>query len=212
MIEGQHGERGGDPEQLLQEARRGNPEALGKLLAMYHSYLRLFSRVQIDRRLQGKADVSDLVQETCALAYDAFEDFRGETEQEFLAWLRQILISRLARLIRRYQTQARDVRLERELGEALDRSSVVASEIVSSRSTPSRRASRREEAVLLANAIADLDEVHREIIVLHHFEDLPFGTIAERLGRTEEAVKKLWVRGLAALKRRIEEHFHGWPE
>ena len=206
------GGQGDDPERLLQEARRGDPEALGKLLAMYCSYLRLFSRVQIDRRLRGKADVSDLVQETFALAHHAFENFRGETEQEFVAWLRQILISRLARLIRRYETQARDVRLERELGEAFDRSSVVANEIVSSRSTPSRRASRREEAVLLANAIADLEEVHREIIILHHFESLPFGTIAERLGRTEEAVKKLWVRGLAALKQRIEEHFHGCPE
>ena len=209
MSHGERGERGGNPEALLHMARMGDAHALERLLGMYRSYLLLFSRVQVRGRLQGKADVSDLVQETLFVAHRAFHHFEGETEGELVAWLQQILASRLARLIRRYSTQARDVRLEQELVDALSRSSVVAGQLAASHSTPSRCAARREEAVLLADAMADLNEVHREILILHHFEDLPFSKVAERLGRKEDAVKKLWFRALAALKTRIEEHFHG---
>ena len=207
MIDSRNGQQGDDPETLLHRARLGDAEALAQLLEMYRNYLRLVSRVQVDRCLQSKADVSDLIQETMFIAHRSFHEFRGDTEMELLAWLRQILVSRLAHLIRRYQTQRRDVGLETELDEALDRSSVVARTLVSSHSTPSRRAARREEAVLLANAMAALSEDHREVLTLRHFQHLSFAEVAMRMNRTQDAVKKLWVRALAALKIQIEEYF-----
>src|SRR5438552_18698210 len=105
---------GPDPEQLLVLARAGSGGALGQLLERYRSYLTLLARLQISRRLQGKVDAADLVQETFLAAHRNFVRFRGTTEAELVSWLRQILASRLAKLMRRYWgTQSRDVRLER---------------------------------------------------------------------------------------------------
>src|SRR5262245_50828169 len=101
-----------DPEQLLHRVRAGDGPALGQLLERYRAYLVVLARVQIGRRLQGKVDAADLVQEAFLGACRDFPQFRGTTEPEFLGWLRQILASLLANLIRHYQgTQRRDVRL-----------------------------------------------------------------------------------------------------
>src|SRR5262245_16965615 len=104
-----------DPDQLLNHARTGGPEARGRLLHQYNSYLNILARLQIGRRLQSKVDASDLVQETFVQAHQFFDTFRGTTEAELMAWLRQILASRLAKMVRRYGTHGRDIRLERDM-------------------------------------------------------------------------------------------------
>src|SRR5262249_21295360 len=115
-----------DPEQLLRLARAGSSPALGRLLELYRRYLTLLARLQIGRRLPGRPDPADLVQETLMEAHRNFAQFRGTGEAELIAWLRQILASRLGELIRRYlATQRRDVRLERALAVDLDASSRV---------------------------------------------------------------------------------------
>src|SRR5438477_4550466 len=113
-----------DAEQLLLRARAGDVPILGRLLERYRAYLVVLARVQIGRRLQGKVDASDVVQEAFLGACRDFPQFRGTTEPELLGWLRQILASLLANLVRRYQgTQRRDVRLERQLAVELEQSS-----------------------------------------------------------------------------------------
>src|SRR5438105_6875984 len=105
-----------DPEELLRRARAGSASALGELLELYRNYLALLARLQIGRRLQGKVDPADLVQETFLEAHRDFAQFRGSTDVEFAAWLRRILVRNLANLLRSfYGTQGRDIRLEREL-------------------------------------------------------------------------------------------------
>src|SRR5438132_12462955 len=112
------------PEELLRRARAGSASALGELLELYRNYLTLLARLQIGRRLQGKLDAADLVQETFLKAHRDFVRFRGSTEAEWVSWLRQILAGNLAHELRRYYgTQRRDVRLERTLEEDRDRSS-----------------------------------------------------------------------------------------
>src|SRR5260370_10077918 len=109
-----------DPEQFLCLARAGSVPALGQLLELYRNYLSLLARLQIGRRLQGKVDASDLVQETFLRAHRDFAQFRGNTEEEFLSWLRQLLSARMSDLIRHYLgAKRRDVRLERELADGL---------------------------------------------------------------------------------------------
>ena len=99
----------------LHLARAGSVSALGELLELYHGYLSLLARLQIGRRLQGKVDAGDLVQETFLGVHQHFAQFRGTTEAEFVCWLRRILASKLADILRRYCGTRRDVRLEREL-------------------------------------------------------------------------------------------------
>jgi RNA polymerase sigma-70 factor, ECF subfamily len=194
-----------DPEQLLREARVGNAATLGQLLELYRRYLALLARVQIGQRLQGKADASDLVQETFLEAHRQFGNFRGTTEAQFVCWLRKILAANLADLLRRYLgTQGRDVRLEREIEGAFDQSSVLLDRgLVAEQSSPSQQASGREQAVLLADALAQLPDDYREVLVLRHLEGLSFPDVARRMGRSLDSVEKLWMRALARLRQRV---------
>jgi RNA polymerase sigma-70 factor (ECF subfamily) len=192
---------------LLGQARAGDVAALGQLLESYRAYLGVLARVQIGRRLQGKADPSDVVQEAFLGASRDFVQFRGQTEAEFRAWLRQILASLLANLVRHYQgTQRRDIRLERQLSVELDQSSVALDRgLVAPGSSPSQKAAGREQAVVLANALARLPEEWRDLLILRHLEGLTFTEVSERLGRTIDVLKKQWPRALAALRRLLEK-------
>jgi RNA polymerase sigma-70 factor (ECF subfamily) len=196
-----------DPEQLLQEARAGDGSALGQLLERYRAYLVVLARVQVGRRLRSKVDAADVVQETFLGAARDFRQFRGTTEPQFRAWLRQILASLLANLIRRYQgSQRRDVRLERQLALELEQSSDALDRgLVAPQSSPSQQAMRREQSVLLAEALGRLPEAARELLILRHLEGLTFPEIAQRMGRTLDSVKKQWPRALASLRRLLEE-------
>jgi RNA polymerase sigma-70 factor (ECF subfamily) len=190
---------------LLQQARAGDEAAMGQLLESYSRYLTLLARVQIGRRLQGKVDPGDVVQETFLEAHRQIGQFRGVSEGEFVVWLRRILAGQLALLLRKYLgTKGRDITLERELAVQLDHSSqVLDGGLVASHSTPSQHASRREQAVLLADALAKLPEDYREVIILRHLEALTFGEVARRMNRSEDSVQKLWVRALASLRRSL---------
>lgn len=191
-----------NPEHLLREAKAGDVATLGRLLELYRRYLSLLARAQIGQRLQGKVDASDLIQETFLDAHRNFAAFRGGTEAEFVGWLRQILAANLTDLLRRYLgTQGRDVRLEREIKDALDQSSVLLDRaLLSPQSSPSQQAERREQGVLLADALDRLPEDYREVLVLRHLEGLAFPEVARRMGRSVDSVEKLWMRGLARLR------------
>jgi RNA polymerase sigma-70 factor (ECF subfamily) len=197
---------GPDPERLLAEARAGDAGALGELLELYRNYLSLLARLQVGRRLQGKVDATDLVQETFLEAHRDFRQFRGHTEPQLIAWLRRILATNLANLVRRYQgTRRRDLNLERELTFELDQSwQALDRGLVAQQSSPSHQAARREQAVLLADALERLPEDYREAIVLRQLEGLSFPEVARRMDRSEDSVKKLWARGLARLRRSLE--------
>jgi RNA polymerase sigma-70 factor (ECF subfamily) len=194
-------------EDLLHLARAGDAGALGQLLERYRPYLALLARLQIGRRLQGKADCADVVQEVFLEAARQFARFRGETEPELAAWLRQILAGCLAHLVRRYcGTQARDVRLERTLEYDLDQSSIAINRgLIAVQSTPSQRASRREQAVQLSDALAQLPDDYREVIVLRHLEGLTFPQVAEQMGRSLDSVEKLWLRAVTRLRQAVGE-------
>jgi RNA polymerase sigma-70 factor (ECF subfamily) len=195
------------PERLLALARAGEQLALGKLLELYRGYLTLLARLQLGRRLQGKADPADLVQDTFLDAHRSWGRFRGTTEAELLSWLRRILAARTADLLRRYLgSQRRDVRLERELAAELERSSQdLDAGLLAKQDSPSKQVARREEGVLLAAALALLPEDYREVLILRHLEGLTFPEVGQRMGRSLDAVKKLWTRALDNLRRSLKD-------
>lgn len=198
-------EAASDSERLLRRARAGDAAARGELLELYRRYLALLARLQIGRRLQGKVDASDVVQEAFLKAHRHFAQFRGKTEAELVGWLRQILLTQLVNLVRRHQgAQRRNVLLERDLALELDRSSrELDAGLFARESTPSQQASRREQAVLLADALEELPKDYREVIILRHLEGLTFAQVAQRMGRSQDSVDKLWVRALARLRRSL---------
>src|SRR5262245_22923616 len=191
--------------ELLRRGKAGCQEALGRLLIRYGNYLALLARLQVGRRLQGKVDASDLVQETFLKAHRDFACFRGASEAELLAWLRQILAATLAGSIRRYLgTQRRNLRLERQLTDEIDQSSQALGPLLASpHSTPSEQAARREQAVLLADALSKLPDHYREVIILHHLEGHSLAESARRMERSEDSVQKLWTRALIQLRQAL---------
>lgn len=190
-----------DLQRLIDSARRGSRPALGRLLEAYRQYLHLMARLQIDRHLQAKLSASDIVQETFLQAQQAFPQFHGTQEGELMAWLRKILASRLANAALHFRAARRDMNLERRLDADLDNSSQqLGRRLVVPTSSPSASAQRREQSVLLADALGELPTHYREVIVLKHLEGLSFTDIAQRMDRTVASVKNLWARGLTKLR------------
>jgi RNA polymerase sigma-70 factor (subfamily 1) len=171
----------------LDAARQGDSAALEGLLESYRNFLRLLAQTAIDVSLQGKADPSDLVQETLMKAYRQFMQFRGNTEVELTAWLRKILVRALADLVRQYKVSAaRKVTRERSLEQVMNDSSNAAKQIIaSSVESPSSAAERREMGVLLADALAELSPDYQQVIRLRNIESLDWPEIAITDRRTE---------------------------
>jgi RNA polymerase sigma-70 factor (ECF subfamily) len=190
-------------EQLLASAREGDPRSLGELLEKHSAYLTLLARLQINRRLQGKVDPADLVQETFLEAHKHFPIFRGKSAAEFACWIRQILAGVLSNVVRRYMgAQSRDVRLERQLVWELDHTSQVLDRgLVGRQSSPSQQAARNEQGLVLAEALHRLPPDYRDVIVARQLEGRTFPEVATLMGRSEDSVQKLWVRALAQLKK-----------
>jgi RNA polymerase sigma-70 factor (ECF subfamily) len=193
-------------EQMIQQARGTDPVAVAGLLETFRNYLRLLARTGIGPALQGKADPSDVVQDTLLKAHQNFGQFHGRSEAELASWLRQILARNVLDLGRRFSgAAARDVGRERSLEAALDASSQALGNVVAAaRSSPSAAAQRRELSLVLADALADLSPDYREVIILRSIEERDWDDVAARMGRSLGAVRMLWARALKELRPLLE--------
>jgi RNA polymerase sigma-70 factor, ECF subfamily len=200
-----------DPEELLADARSGCAESFGKVLELNRTDLALLARAQVDFRLQGRLDASDLVQETFLNACRDFHHFRGTSHREWVAWLRKILFYNLVRVVQRQvaakkRSTRREVSLDRRVS-AMEQSSgtiQIETALVSRSSSPSSLAGRRERGACLANQLARLPADYREVLVLRNLEGLPFPEVARRMGRSAGAVRILWVRAVDQLRRLLQ--------
>jgi RNA polymerase sigma-70 factor (ECF subfamily) len=173
------------------------------LLSSYERYLKLLAQVQLGRSLRSKLDASDIVQETFLEAHKSIHRFEGTNSDQFVAWLRTILARRLANTMRHYLgTQARDIRLEERIEHSLDQSSMsLAGMYAVPNSSPSHHVSKKEQSQLMAEALLRLPTDYREVIMMRHLEGMTFPEIALAMNRTEGSAEKLWLRGMAKLKK-----------
>lgn len=190
-------------EARIAESRLGNKPLQGEILETFRNYLTLLARIQLRGQLQSKTSESDVVQQTFVSAIQAFAEFRGTTRDEFAAWLRKILASRVASQFRRYMaTAGRQVDLERSIQQELDRSARrIDPALLDGDRSPSEKVADQEQSIYLADALERLPELYRDVIVARTFEDLTFPQIAQRMNRSEDSVQKLWWRGLLELRK-----------
>ena len=188
-------------ERLLNAARDGDVSAAGQLLEKYRGYLRLIADAQIEHALANRADASDVVQEAFLDAHRDLPGFKGKTEPELLGWLRKILCRNVVDQILHHGAQRRDWRRDGSLEAMVERSSAAIHEALGNGvDTPAGQAVRHEQAVHFAEALAKLKTEYRDVIVLRNLLGLTHSQVAERLGRTEGAVRMLWTRALESLR------------
>ncbi len=190
---------------LLQRARLGSVEALGQVLQLYRNYLTILATTQLDRRLRRRVSPSDLVQDAMLAAHSDFAKFRGCSERELLAWLRQILINCLHHVIETHlRAKMRDMRREisvEQVGATLDRSACNFTQMLADRGpSPSAPLQQRERAVALADQLSRLPPQYRDVIVLRNLQGLSFDEVADRMDRKPGTVRMLWLRAIEKFK------------
>lgn len=176
------------------------------ILEPFRKYLTVLAELHLDRRLRGKLDASDVVQQAMLRAYSALGDLRDPAPETVVAWLRRILARTLADAARHYERDKRDIALERSLEADLDRSaSGFAAWLAADQTSPSGRAERNEELLKLVDALASLPPLMREVVVLKHCEGWTLPRIAEHLDRSVPSVASYLRRGLEELRRRLKD-------
>jgi RNA polymerase sigma-70 factor (ECF subfamily) len=169
-------------------------------------YLMLLARARLGPQQRAKVDPSDIVQQTLLDAHQKLDQFRGTTDAEMAAWLRKMLSCRVTDAFRALGRQKRDVALERSLDPQLDETcSRLEVWLEAVHSSPSGKASRNEQLVQLAEAMAQLPEAQRDAIELHHLHGLSLKETAEQLDRTGGSVVGLLRRGLVKLRELLAE-------
>lgn len=198
-------------EQLLEQAARGDLHAREQLLALHRDRLRLMVSVHLDRRVAARLDPSDVIQEALVDASQQLSGYLRDRPLPFYPWLRQIAWNRLIELYRKHViAQKRSV--TREESPALPDQSVVAlAERLVSSSTPSKEMIRDELCKRVRQALLDLAEHDREVLVMRHLEQMPMAEIAAILGVSEGAVKVRHLRALRRLRESLGEPTEGTP-
>jgi RNA polymerase sigma-70 factor, ECF subfamily len=192
-------------EALLDKARGGNKASFDELMESCRNYLLLIANQELDPRLHPKLGPSDIVQSAMLAAHENWDQFRGTSREEFLAWIRQIVLRGLQRSQRRYVfTGKRDVRREVPLARLGD-DEVVPGDLPGRESPPHIQVSIEERRLLLETAINKLPAEYRAAIEARSKHQLSFAQIAQQMGRSEDAVQKLWQRAIIRLRSELRK-------
>ncbi len=160
------------------------------------------ARVQLESWLKVKVDASDLVQQSMLDAHQGLDGFRGNTEAEWVVWLKQIVKHNAVDFARHYGgAQKRQIHKEvRITSNSPQSQSGPDREFSAGIQTPSQIAMQHEDEIVLASAIEKLPEDYQEVIILRNLQRLPFEEIAERMGRSGPATQMLWTRAIQKLQ------------
>lgn len=170
-------------------------------IARYEPYLKMLARTHMRAAYRAKIGDSDIVQQAMLAAVGAIDQFRGVTEAELRAWLRQILVRQICHLDRDLHRDKRDVRRERSMEQKLTQSSMrLEGLLAADQATPSQVAVVGENITALAAAIERLPDAQRRAIELHYLEGLKLAEVAEVLEKTNGAVAGLLHRGMKQLR------------
>jgi RNA polymerase sigma-70 factor (ECF subfamily) len=191
-------------EELLERVRNHDPEALAEVFAHYRDRLRRMVRLRLDRRLQGRVDPSDVLQEAYLDVAARAAEYAAKPEMPFFLWLRMVTGQRLLETHRRHlQTKMRDATQEVSLyGGALPQanSMSLAAQLLGRLTTASTAAMRSEMQIQLQQVLNAMDSIDREVLALRHFEELSNGEIATILNLSKAATSNRYVRALKRLK------------
>ena len=188
-------------QELVTLAKQGDRPALDQLCIVYGERVQRMIRLRMGKELRSKLESMDLVQDTIIHALSGLDDFTYKNEGDFVRWLSTIAENVLRGNLKKLHAGKRDIRREVPLG---DYGPTTGSRLVGNRgpidaTTPSVIMSRKEELEKLEKAIDQLKPEYKEVIILTKIERLSYKEISERLGKSNDAVRKLISRAILAL-------------
>jgi RNA polymerase sigma-70 factor (ECF subfamily) len=200
----------------LQSLRQGGAAALGELFARHRDRLRLAVSLRLDRRLQGRVDPSDVLQEAFLEAAGRLDGYLARPALPPYLWLRFLATQRLLITHRQHlQTQARDAGRELSLDQPAGpevSSENLAAWLLASGTSPSQALLRAERQAWLQEALAGMEAADREVLVLRHFEELSNAEAAQVLGVQPGAASQRYYRALKRLRAVLAALPGGLPE
>ena len=189
---------------LLARAAAGDPEASRQLFSRYRDRLKRMVHLRLSRRLQGRVDDSDVLQEAYLDVARRLPEYAADPKAPFFLWVRQLTGLKLAEVHRRHLgTQARDADRELSLhrGGLPEADSVsLAAHLLGQLTTPSQAAVKAERRLLVQEALSALDPIDREVLALKHFEQLSTSEIAEVLGLSKAGAGSRYLRAIKRLR------------
>lgn len=190
---------------LIKSARDGNDRAIDDLLKKYRPFLKLVAEQAIGPGIRRREDASDLVQQTQLDVYRAISEFRGSSEAEFTAWVRQILRRNVSNAVRDNRAAKRDIQREQALIQQDGSAMLSWFKPQANQASPSQQIIQSEQALHLAAALDSLPDDQREAVRLRHLEGCKLAEIAELMDRSPDAVAGLIRRGVSALKHQLSQ-------
>jgi RNA polymerase sigma-70 factor, ECF subfamily len=191
-------------DELIRRAVRGDEEALGELFSCHRDRLRHMIRLRLDRRLQGRVDPSDVLQDAYIDMAEKLPEYAGRAAIPFFVWLRLVVGERLLRVHRHHLgAEKRDATREISLNRGAfpeASSASLADQLLGQISSASRAAVRAEMKGILEEVLSAMEPIDREVIALRHFEELRNDEVAAVLGLTKAAASKRYVRAMLRLK------------
>jgi RNA polymerase sigma-70 factor (ECF subfamily) len=197
-----------EDDDLLRRLEQGDERALSDLFARHRERLWRMVRLRLDRRLQGRLDASDVLQEAhLEVARRAGEYVERPNMPPFL-WIRFLTEQTLLALHRHHLgARMRDAALEVSLrrgGPPQAPSASLAEMLLGRLTSPTLAARRAEMQIRLQELINAMDPLDREVLALRHFEELTNGEVAQVLGLSKTAASQRYLRALGRLKEMLE--------
>jgi RNA polymerase sigma-70 factor (ECF subfamily) len=196
-------------ESLLGAAREGDSDAINRLLEKHRKPIRRLVELRLDRKVQRRVDVSDVVQDVMVEASGRLSKYLEDPSMAFHLWLRQIAWDRIIDTYRRHRVSAKR-NMDREQSMAApagpDRSTMeLAVQLCDPALTPAAAATQREIAIKVEQAIEKMNEQDREIILMRHYEHLSNLEIAEILNLNPPAASMRYLRAVRRLREILEQ-------
>ncbi|AGA28167.1 sigma-70 family RNA polymerase sigma factor [Singulisphaera acidiphila] len=191
-------------ESLIEDARGGAQKSLGDALEALRPYLVRIAMNELAPDLRPKGDVSDLVQETFLEAARDFGNFTGRTGPEWRSWLRRIFFNNLNLLARTYRnTIKRDVGVEVSLDQ-VKAAGVNDHNLVLSGSSPSSVVMKKEMGEVIQDALTQLTDRERQLLIMRFREQCTFEEMGRRLGYSPVAARKALRKAVARVREQVD--------
>ena len=195
-------------DELLRRAKDGDSQSLAELFGVYRERLKRMVGLRMDHRLQGRVDLSDVLQEAYLDLARRAPEYFAESTMPFFLWLRLLTGQRLLAIHRQhFGAKMRNVGQEVALlNGAIPQatSASLAAQLLGRLTSPSLAAMRAEMQLRLQEALNSMDPIDREVLVLRHFEELTNIETAEVLGLQKTAASNRYVRALKRLREILE--------